>query len=300
MANSAEIFLRDAVLSDGLPDYLSDLSPEITEAEDFVFGAMMREFLDFLLTDMIYVGVDAAPDNAFGHALLDHEAAEFLLPQYRQSDAFETKRETIKNADLFWSKAGTVGATKKIVEIFFGAGALEEWFEYGGLPHFFRVRVDAAPPQWARILEFLKVCDNFKRLSAHLEKLRFILSRAVGLTFAARRTDNYTEIHSTPPAGVKLIFAARRVEYGREKHEIQSGIVGLAVYDWAQADTRTRRATSKTSRASPRTRILTEFLRSDTDERATFGTGSGGFCADGPHGAVLHQKQAELCDKSAD
>jgi hypothetical protein len=232
-----EIPLRAARLSDGLPDYLKVNQQAIMESEDAVFHALALEYLGFIRTDMPYAGADAVPENAFGHALFDHAALEFLLPQYRPEDPFEKKREAIKNADLFWSKAGTAQATQKIAEIFFGVGALEEWFDYGGTPHFFRIRVDSFPPDWAQTLEFLKACDAFKRLTAHLEKLRFVLKETPEpLRFMARRVEHRAEFHEAPSNGVKIFAASRRIEYWLETHAANSGITARAVYDWKEPD----------------------------------------------------------------
>lgn len=54
--------------------------------------------------------------------------------------SLETKRELVKNSVRWHKRKGTPGAVEELVSTVFGEGTVEEWFEYGGEPYYFKVK----------------------------------------------------------------------------------------------------------------------------------------------------------------
>ena len=98
----------------------------------------------------------------------------------------EVRRNVIKASIEVHKKKGTIGALKKALEAFnYTNVKVEEWFEYGANPYFFRVFFDVVEPGFdVNILPDVgKVIDNTKNARSHLESLRAYLSAEMGLTY---------------------------------------------------------------------------------------------------------------------
>lgn len=122
------------------------------------------------------------------------EAPENILPwlawavsadDWSDSWSEEIRRNVIKASIEVHKKKGTIGALKKALEAFnYTNVKVEEWFEYGADPYFFRVFFDVVEPGFdVNILpDVQKVIDNTKNARSHLESLRAYLSAEMGLT----------------------------------------------------------------------------------------------------------------------
>ncbi|MBU5672654.1 phage tail protein I [Paenibacillus brevis] len=101
----------------------------------------------------------------------DELAWQFHVDFYDPDLPIEQKRELVKNAFLFHRRKGTPAAVEELIEILFGTGQVEEWFEYGGEPGYFRVRTTDQSATNERAQEFIRAVDSVRRLSAHLESV---------------------------------------------------------------------------------------------------------------------------------
>lgn len=99
----------------------------------------------------------------------DELAWQFHVDFYDPGLPIEQKRELVKNAIRFHRRKGTPAAVEELIAILFGTGAVEEWFEYGGEPGYFRVRTSDQTATSERAQEFIRAVDSVKRLSAWLE-----------------------------------------------------------------------------------------------------------------------------------
>lgn len=107
--------------------------------------------------------------NELGDDEADELAWQFHVDFYDPDLPIEQKRELVKNALKFHRRKGTPAAVEDLVEILFGTGQVEEWFEYGGEPGNFRVRTTDQSATNERAQEFILAVDSVRRLSAHLE-----------------------------------------------------------------------------------------------------------------------------------
>lgn len=112
--------------------------------------------------------IDALPE-----AILDVLAVELRTPAYNGNLPIETKRTLIKGTLAFYKKLGTPEAVNWVVRSIFGNGEIQEWFDYGGEPHHFRVSVknDGTFTSIESISDFLRLVASVKRLSSWLDTI---------------------------------------------------------------------------------------------------------------------------------
>jgi phage tail P2-like protein len=96
----------------------------------------------------------------------------------------QVRRNVIKASVEVHRKKGTIGALKKALQAFnYENVKVEEWFEYGADPYFFRVFFDVREPGFdVNVLpQVQKVIESTKNARSHLESLRAYLSAEMGL-----------------------------------------------------------------------------------------------------------------------
>lgn len=91
----------------------------------------------------------------------------------------EQKIQLLLNAKEFHRIKGTPAAIEDLITILFGEGKVEEWFEYGGEPGYYRVTTNNPEVTLDRAQEFYRAVESVTRLSAHLEEV--ILSQTESL-----------------------------------------------------------------------------------------------------------------------
>ncbi len=118
--------------------------------------------------------------NTLNDAEADELAWQLHVDFYDATLPIEQKRALVKNAIRFHRRKGTPAAVEELIAILFGTGAVEEWFEYGGEPGYFRVRTSDPSATNERAKEFVQAIDSIKRLSAWLEAV--ILEETIEMT----------------------------------------------------------------------------------------------------------------------
>jgi phage tail P2-like protein len=80
---------------------------------------------------------------------------------------------TAKSLD-WHTRKGTPSAVEEIVTAVFGDAIVEEWFEYGGEPHYFKILSENYHVTQDIINEFLRLLDAVKRCSSWLEEIEYV------------------------------------------------------------------------------------------------------------------------------
>lgn len=121
------------------------------------------------------------------------EAPENILPwlawavsadDWSDNWSEQVRRNVIKASIEVHRRKGTIGALRKALQAFnYTNIKVEEWFDYGADPYFFRVFFDVVEPGFDVniIPEVQKVIESTKNARSHLESLRAYLSAEVGL-----------------------------------------------------------------------------------------------------------------------
>ena len=112
-------------------------------------------------------------DNMTG-AELDMLAEELHISWYDKTASMDVKRELIKSSDLIHAKMGTNWAVQNVIETYFGSGEIQDWYEYGGEPHHFKVSTSNQSVTSEAAEKFLNVLNKVKRKSAFLDGIELV------------------------------------------------------------------------------------------------------------------------------
>lgn len=156
------IRLQEAGLISVLPTYIKEDTD--VQAISYAIQMEMRKLSQYVSNSALYGNIDTLPEF-----LLDILAIELRSQCYEESLTIEVKREIIRNSLAWYSKSGTVSAVEELIQVVFGKGELEEWFQFGGQPGTFRIRLrlgDSDIP--VDIHDIWRKIRWYKRLSAHL------------------------------------------------------------------------------------------------------------------------------------
>lgn len=131
-----------------IPRYLTDDRNGAAMAA--AIGAGMQALIGSLDTvETLLCDVDTMPEWA-----LDEAAWASAMPWYDFSADLETKRGWVKNADEIRAMIGTKGAIRRLLLGIYESCNVEEYWEYGGDAHHFRVAVKGTyseqKSEWAR------------------------------------------------------------------------------------------------------------------------------------------------------
>ena len=114
---------------------------------------------------------------------LDYMAAEYRTPFYKSSLNTAAKRELIINTQHWYMKLGTAKAINEMLLVVFSGNVttVEEWFDYGGKPWHFRVKVGVRelPIEFGELALFRKMLNEIKRGAAYLDYLEANVSTSV-------------------------------------------------------------------------------------------------------------------------
>lgn len=109
---------------------------------------------------------------------LDDKTADLLaidlhLDYYDVTFDIVTKRKLIKSSLNWHRKKGTLKALKDVLKTVAGDATVQEWFEYGGRPHHFKVNIPVYAGSFSAsvISKVTDVIEKYKRLSSRLDSI---------------------------------------------------------------------------------------------------------------------------------
>ena len=124
----------------------------------------------------IYTRIDELDET-----MLDALAADFKVDWWRPDATLEEKRYALKVSWYVHKHLGTKSAIETAVADYLGTGKVEEWFEYGGQPHHFRVASENNTAIITNYDAFMAVLEVVQRRSSVLEHITAILTHTQGL-----------------------------------------------------------------------------------------------------------------------
>ncbi|MCI2105395.1 MAG: phage tail protein [Intestinimonas sp.] len=113
-----------------------------------------------------YAAIASMPEN-----VLDLLALELRTPAYDENLSISAKRSLIEGTLTFYMTMGTPEAVNKIIQMIFGKGEIQEWFEFAGSPHHFRVVSEDMNQIIENYENFIKALNSVKRKSSVLDKI---------------------------------------------------------------------------------------------------------------------------------
>lgn len=165
------IKLRDTGLIEGLPPIIAN--QHWVKVIDAVYRERQRKVLEAADKLHVYSGIDSASED-----LLDVLAVQFKVDWYDAGYPLETKRRVIKTALEVRCYCGTEWAVAKAISAIYPNARIEEWYDYGGTPGYWRLVVDITdeevPFYTARQVE--QKLGYARRCTAHLEHVTYTVN----------------------------------------------------------------------------------------------------------------------------
>lgn len=104
-------------------------------------------------------------------AVLDDLAWALAIEWWDPEAPAEAKRTLIRQSDLVHAKKGTCEAVEAVIQAYFGAGTVEEWNEYGGEPHHYRITTPNPTLVHENQDRFLALLAKVARKSSRLDAI---------------------------------------------------------------------------------------------------------------------------------
>lgn len=170
------IKLTDARLTDALPKTLAE-QPWVQALAE-ASRKMRRRVIAYADRTRLFCDIDEASEEA-----LDALAVELQTPLYKNDYPLTVKRQIVKNSMLYYIRSGTRGAVEELLADIYQGAEVEEWFEYGGEPNYFRVAIDISrttvPVAEMAPAELERWLYSVKRASSALESLSYMIRHAI-------------------------------------------------------------------------------------------------------------------------
>lgn len=170
------IKLTDARLTDALPKTLAE-QPWVQALAE-ASRKMRRRVMAYADRTRLFCDIGEASEEA-----LDALAVELQTPLYKNDYPLTVKRQIVKNSMLYYIRSGTRGAVEELLTDIYQGAEVEEWFEYGGKPNYFRVAIDISrttvPVAEMTPAELESWLCSVKRASSALESLSYMIRHAI-------------------------------------------------------------------------------------------------------------------------
>lgn len=160
---------------------------------------------------LIYPRIDELPEE-----LLDILAYDFKVDWYDYNYSVESKRAIIKGCFFVHRKMGTRKSVENALSAIYPGTIVEEWFEYGGSPYYFRVILDVTSPREAIDNgKILRALNLYKPLRSHLEddaiiyrsRVHLVINAACGYAiYSARRCGTYPQVSTRGGMARELVL----------------------------------------------------------------------------------------------
>ena len=192
----------DGQLTDIMPGNITR-NPEV-KALSYALQQACRLLYRYSQRIYIYSNMDEQPEE-----VIDLLAAELRTQYYSSMMDIGTKRQLVKNTLVWYTGAGTPAAVEELVSAVFGDGKVEEWFEYGDEPFYFRIIVNTAPmPDMISYLD--NMIGKVKNTRSHLRSVD-IQRETHQESFAGVGMSQYFH-----PAAIIDGFRLEKVETGKQ------------------------------------------------------------------------------------
>lgn len=110
-------------------------------------------------------------------------AWQFHVDFYDPTLPIEQRRELIKKSFAWHKRKGTASAVEELVTTIFGDGKVEEWYEYGGDPFYFRVITNNPTATNEQAEKFLEALNSVKNIRSRLDAIQVSIADSMNLYF---------------------------------------------------------------------------------------------------------------------
>ena len=124
---------------------------------------------------LIYPAIDM-----LGSELINTLAIQMHCDFYDDTLPLAVRRNLVKNSIAWHRIKGTPAAVEQMIQPVYQTGVVEEWFDYGGEPFFFKVNLGDSQITTQKIKNLIKMINASKNVRSWLEVLRF--SKSIDIT----------------------------------------------------------------------------------------------------------------------
>ena len=124
---------------------------------------------------LIYPAIDM-----LGSELINTLAIQMHCDFYDDTLPLAVRRNLVKNSIAWHRIKGTPAAVEQMIQTVYQTGVVEEWFDYGGEPFFFKVNLGDSQITTQKIKNLIKMINASKNVRSWLEALRF--SKSIDIT----------------------------------------------------------------------------------------------------------------------
>lgn len=124
---------------------------------------------------LIYPAIDM-----LGSELINTLAIQMHCDFYDDTLPLAVRRNLVKNSIAWHRIKGTPAAVEQMIQTVYQTGVVEEWFDYGGEPFFFKVNLGDSQITTQKIKNLIKMINASKNVRSWLEVLRF--SKSIDIT----------------------------------------------------------------------------------------------------------------------
>jgi len=181
-----------AILKKTLPSSIAG-DQTVQDISDSIQPQLNKACLD-IASVLLLPKLDTLPED-----IVDSLAWQYHVDFYRDSFPLATKRKLVRTAIERHRRKGTPAAVEEIVRTVYKDSIVEEWFEYGGEPYWFRILLTAntAAPLLS-MNELLALVEEYKSFRSHLEGVYYhvphdivVGSRCSWVRYRNRRCGTY-------------------------------------------------------------------------------------------------------------
>lgn len=104
---------------------------------------------------------------------IDELAVQFHVDFYSSTLPIEKKRALVKNSIAWHMRKGTASVVQEMATIVFDDASVEEWFEYGGDPFFFRIMILQSEMSEEGIAQVIRLLNAVKNVRSWLDHIGF-------------------------------------------------------------------------------------------------------------------------------
>lgn len=131
-----------------------------------VISAELRNVIGQVKQNVIYARIDELPES-----VLDALAYDLHVDWYNYNHPVEAKRAVIRDSVKVHMRLGTKYAVETALGSLYPESKVEEWFQYGGQPYYFRIILDVTHSQvTATYSQIIKAVNLYKSLRSKLEE----------------------------------------------------------------------------------------------------------------------------------
>ena len=195
-------------------DFTRSLPPSLKNDPDMLalaraIAEQLQDTAQQFKKNIIYARIDELDEQT-----LDILAYDLHVDWYDYSYPIDVKRRTIKDSVKVHRRLGTKYAVETALGAVFPGTRVEEWFEYGGDPYTFRLKIGAGDgvtaQQQAAVLERVRF---YKNLRSHLETISYQIEQrtaihAVGFHAIGTRVEVWPYLADSLTMRVKVFAGA--------------------------------------------------------------------------------------------